>query len=278
MPGYNDSKRLQSDSVRAQTLVQEAKQLVQANWRSQSWTEVGYSVISAGGSALKWTAGIGLKMSINAASAGIFGTIGESLLARATQSGYGPDTLAQKIGTAAVQHIWPLIEDQIKGGAESATTAVASAQTAPSRGTTRASGAGRAGQTGEELAKLVEDLKTKTSELMLRSYALRGALAKGTVPYCDNVHYMAVEAAQITALKADVLAAATSLKGFAARIEQLANGVDASRLDREIHSIAGKAVTKASGVPHYNSYSWNVIGRTQECSEAHCFGPHTTQL
>jgi hypothetical protein len=50
-----------------------------------------------------------------------------------------------------------------------------------------------------------------------------------------------------------------------------------SELKNKIRAIAD-AVVKSSDVPHYNSYRWNLLNRTGQCSEVHCWGPHTDSL
>jgi hypothetical protein len=278
MPGYRDAQRLLPDQQRADKLVDEARRLVSTRWTGQSWTEVGYSVIATGTSSLQWGLGIGLKIGINTASAGVFGAVGEQILTRASSAGYGVESLAQKISEPIVEKFWPLIEDVIKGKAEEGATALASGITGPRRSTLRRAKAVDSEKTVSAIDASVQDLKTKASELMLRSYALQQALKQTSVPYCDNVHYMSVELAQVDELRKDVLDAAVSIQSYAKELQKLAQSVDVIRIEAEIRKHAKAVVKKDSGVPHYNSYSWNMLGRTQQCSEVHCWGPHTTKM
>ena len=280
MPGYRSPERLKPASHRAKRLVEDAHDAVSSRWSHRSWTEVGYSVLGSAGAALTWSAGIGLKIAINMGSGLIFGRIGEQLIKRAESAGYGPEQLGRKISDQAVEYFWPLVEDVIKGEAEDKTKAVAGkvAEGAASPQISSAA-AERAKNAFEEhsVNQFSERMQRSLAELMLRSAALERAIAKGNVPYCDHVHYMALEMYQIDALRAEVIQDAAHLEAYAKTATELAQGIKVRELKRKIRNIADQTV-KSSDVAHYNAYSWNALRRSGQCSENHCWGPHTDQL
>ena len=261
MPGYNSRVRRQPASHRAKKLVETARELVDSRWSGRSWTEVGYSVVGAAVVVLQWTAGIVLKVAINVSSAGLFGALGSRILARAEASGYGPGSMGQKISDSAVEYIWPLIEDVVKGEVEERAIGVAS-RTEQSQSALKKL----------DVLELAGRIKTTASELLLRSSALDNAMQTGRATYCDHVYYMALEMYQIQALRGEVINMSRALSSRLGRLEQLARDIDVRALKRGVRRIADTAVEDGA-MPHYTAYGWNLLYRRGQCSEAHCYGP-----
>ena len=128
-----------------------------------------------------------------------------------------------------------------------------------------------------KLDQIGERLQSNTVELALRAATLKAAIDKGQIPYCDNVYFMALELHQIDALRAEVIADAESLAQACNNITRLAGEIKTGRIKKGIEKLAEQAVA-STDIQHYNSYSWNVAGRSSQCSSTHCYGPEGKKL
>lgn len=264
MPGYSDAERAKSAPMRAAALVDSAKTNLKNNWFGRSWSEVGWSVLRRTGGGATWVAGQGLKVAINNV-AGMFGPLAQ------WATGKELNQVAGDIGAAVVEQVWPLVEDQLKGGMEDATTSLVSARINPEI-SSQVSMALKQELEDKSPAEKAAKLQNTISELCVRAATLSKRLGSPSFTYCDDVYYAALEFHQIEALRAESLLLIDSMRN---ELEQLAPAVtqlDATGIKRAIDQAATAVTADNSTVSHNNHYRMNLVAAKNSCSLQHCYG------
>lgn len=265
MPSYDSPDRRGDSRTLAGRMFNSAGRLINNRWTGRSWSELASSALSTTTGWLSWGAGQGLKIGINWATGGAVGWLG------ATAKGKELAELAGSVGEQAKEHIWPLIEDYIKGQVE---------EGAQATGQAAVDAAGGAGPTGvasarklrdEDVEKTIKGIKEAVSELAIRAATVDKYLSGGSARYCDDVYYLSLNVHEIRALKQKVQTECQKLREFLSKVHQLADGVKTDQLRTGILQMAERVVTNEQ-IPHYNSYAFNVVGRATSCSKEHCYG------
>ena len=256
MPSYDSKDRKGTDQDLGGRLYNSAERLINNRWTARSWSDIASSTFASTVGWAKWGVGQGLKMSINYASGGLFGALGSVAKEQGLQD------LAGQVGEQAKEHIWPLIEDKIKGASEEGVVAV---------GGLIGKGGPAANVQKAKVEEKIENIKNAVSTLAIRAATVDKYLAAGTARYCDDVYFLAVNICEIKELKKEITKDCTFLKSFLTEVSKQVNDVKTKEMTDAVRDMARQVVMNKN-IPHFNSYGFNVIGRATSCSKEHCYG------
>lgn len=287
MPGYRDPIRMGDVPSRATALATNAENIVNQSVSTRSWTQMGSDWLSKAASPfvtlLSWvTSVVGtIGKEFAAKKTGEFAVTGVAMLVGGPFAAISARVAFISVGSLA--DLFKLIPESVLTSAAEAINDYSGDQqkdivkTVAGYASQRIRGTVQAPAATEPPQEIAQRIVEKSAELMVRLQQYRELTDKyqqGTMRlrYCDDAVALSSGFYQLDALRSKIAGDLTTLKAWVLTQQQLVDGIDLQSVKTgNLVPILQTFLTDPN-IPHYTAYSWNIISRASQCSEAYCYG------